>query len=105
MAILCLLMLVSANIITTSWETVSGEDYIANPADQNEDQSAPSPLEEDTTEEDDETSKAPSFQGYHGLKVFTGKLRQGNQFLTGFHFLEIVSPPPRETRVPLPLQA
>ncbi len=94
-AIFCLLILVSANTIATSIKKINATECPTDLADEGEDLPVPSPVEEDTTGEDDETSKlAPHHIHYSSLAVTT-KLNTSSHFLTGFHFLEIISPPPQ----------
>ena len=94
-AIFCLLILVSANTITITLKNTFATACAADLADDVEDQSVPSPVEEDTTSEDDETSKLVPHYAHHPSGVLSGKLLETNYFLTSFHFLEIISPPPQ----------
>ena len=94
-AIFCLLILVSANSITTSLKKTFATECVADLADEAEDQPVPAPLEEDTTGEDDETSKLVPHHAQHPSGALAGKLHHANHFLTSFHFLEIISPPPQ----------
>jgi hypothetical protein len=93
-AISCLLILISANTITSMQKTFAKE-CAASPADEAEDQTVPSPVEEDTTGEDDETSKLASHQVHYPSQILAGTLQNENHFRTSFHFLEIISPPPQ----------
>lgn len=94
-AIFCLLILVSANTITTSLKKTFATACVADLADEEADQPVPVPLEEDTTGEDDETSKLIPQHAQHPSRVLSGKLHHANHFLTSFHYLEIISPPPQ----------
>lgn len=94
-AIFCLLILVSANTITTSLKKTFATECVADLAVETEDQPVPSPVEEDTAGEDDETSKLVPHHAHHSSEVLSGKLHHTNYFLTSFHFLEIISPPPQ----------
>lgn len=94
-AIFCLLILISANTITTSLKKTFAKECVAGMADEAEDQPVPSPVEEDTTGEDDETSKLVSHHVHYSSGALASKLHQTNHFLTSFHFLEIISPPPQ----------
>lgn len=94
-AIFCLLILVSANTITTSLKKTFAKECVADQADETEDQPVPTPVEEDTTGEDDETTKLVPHYAHHPTETLSGKLHQTNRFLTSFHFLEIISPPPQ----------
>ena len=94
-AIFCLLILVSANTITTSLKKSNANECAASLADDSEDQPVPSPVEEDTTGEDDETSKLVPHNANYTSARYLKKLDHTNHFLTSFHFLEIISPPPQ----------
>jgi hypothetical protein len=94
-AIFCLLFLVSANIITTSLKKATATECACDLTDETDEQPVPSPVEEDTTGEDDETSKLVPHDVRHTSWALSGKLHHSNQFLTSFHFLEIISPPPQ----------
>lgn len=94
-AIFCLLILVSANTITTSLKKTFASECVADLGDEAEDQPVPTPVEEDTTGEDDETSKLVPQHTQHPSAALAGNLHHANHFLTSFHFLEIISPPPQ----------
>lgn len=93
----CLLILISANTITTSVETgpVSSILLDIDSEGDAEDPTNPSPLEEDTNGHDDETSKLVSLYQIASSEPSTQNLIFANHFLTSFHFLEIISPPPQ----------
>jgi hypothetical protein len=96
-SIACLLILVMANTITTSIQT---KVVTTNLVDWNEDserdkQANPSPVEEDTSGLDDETSKLISLYTVYSAARSTTGMISSNHFLTSFHFLEIISPPPQ----------
>lgn len=96
-SIACLLILVMANTITTSIQTKVAT---TNLIDWNEDgepdkQANPSPVEEDTSGLDDETSKLISLYCVYSAARSTAGIISSNHFLTSFHFLEIISPPPQ----------
>ncbi|MCW5912722.1 MAG: hypothetical protein KIT62_16755 [Cyclobacteriaceae bacterium] len=92
-AIFCLLILVSANTITTSLKRTNATEC-ADLAEEAEDQQVPSPVEEDTSE-DDENSKLIPHHTHGAACAWSGKLTRVGHFLTSFHFLEIISPPPQ----------
>lgn len=94
LAIFCLLLLVSANAITTSIKKEASKEVCAE-VESSADQSAPSPAEEDTAEEDDDTSKLFSLYQVNSYANCERDLILGGHFLTRFHFLEIISPPPQ----------
>lgn len=92
--IFCLLLLVSANAITT---TIGDQEAYAcqTSADGDSDQpSVPSPVEEDVSE-DDEASKLQSGYSYYTFQFSFLNQFLENHFLTSFHYLEIISPPPQ----------
>ena len=96
-SISCLLILVMANTITTSIQTKA---VTTNLIDWNEDgepdkQTNPSPVEEDNSGLDDETSKLISLYSVYTATRSTTSIIFSNNFLTSFHFLEIISPPPQ----------
>lgn len=92
--IFCLLLLVSANAITTSVGSNSTYTCQAN-ADGDSDQTpVPSPVEEDISE-DDETSKLQSGYSYKAFRFHFLNPFFTDHFLTSFHYLEIISPPPQ----------
>lgn len=92
-AIFCLLILVSANTITTSIKKANAIEC-ADLAEETETQQIPSPVEEDISE-DDETSKLIPNHTYNAANINSGKLSLSGHFLTSFQFLEIISPPPQ----------
>lgn len=94
LAIFCLLLLASANTITTSIKKESGKE-ICTDTERGDDQTVPSPAEEDTAEEDDDTSKLFSLYQVNSNMDKERNLILGDHFLTSFHFLEIISPPPQ----------
>jgi len=86
-----------ANTITTSIQT---KVVTTNLVDWNEDgepdrQANPSPVEEDTSGTDDETLKLISLYTVYTAARSTASMISSNHFLTSFHFLEIISPPPQ----------
>lgn len=92
-AIFCLLILVSANSITTSLK----QSKIANSGmceEEIEDIPVPAPVEEDTNEDDGPTKLIFHSMVFHSFAA-TRKAVATNYFLTSFHFLEIISPPPQ----------
>lgn len=94
LAIFCLLLLASANTITTSIKKEASKE-ICTDAERGNDQPVPSPSEEDTAEEDDDTSKLFSLYQVYSYANCERDLILGSHFLTSFHFLEIISPPPQ----------
>jgi len=90
-AIFCLLILVSANTITTSLKKTTTTEC-ADLGDDSEDIPVPSPVEEDNTGED---IKLGPQQTHLAVNRSSSKLIFSNCFLTSFHFLEIISPPPQ----------
>ncbi|HNT50637.1 MAG TPA: hypothetical protein PLM56_03905 [Cyclobacteriaceae bacterium] len=92
-AIFCLLILVSANTITTSIKKANAIEC-ADLAEETETQQVPSPVEEDISE-DDENSKLLSGHANTAGNINSQKLSLAGHFLTDFHFLEIISPPPQ----------
>jgi hypothetical protein len=96
-SIFCLLILISANAITTSVENRSVNSILVdlNEEGKTQDTTNPSPLEEDTSGHDDETSKLVSLYPINSSEPSTEDLIFSNHFLTSFHFLEIISPPPQ----------
>jgi len=94
-AIFCLLILVSANTITTALKKTYTTECASGLADEAEELPVPSPVEEDTTGEDDETSKLVPHHAHYASGRYFKKLDHANHFLTSFHFLEIISPPPQ----------
>lgn len=95
-AVCCLLVLISANAINISLKKRNlTTDCVADLADEPEDKPVPLPLEEDTTGEDDESSRLVSQQPPPLIAPLSGKLHYANYFLTSFHYLEIISPPPQ----------
>ncbi|HRG78491.1 MAG TPA: hypothetical protein PL167_02730 [Cyclobacteriaceae bacterium] len=95
-SIFCLLILVMANTITTSIKTKT---VATNLIDWNEEetdkQTNPPPAEEDNSGLDDETSKLTSLYTLFTVSKSTRSIIFSNHFLTSFHFLEIISPPPQ----------
>lgn len=96
-SIFCLLILISANTITTSVVNGSVSSILIdiNEDGETQDTTNPSPLEEDTSGHDDETSKLVSLYQINSSAPFAQNLFFSNHFLTSFHFLEIISPPPQ----------
>lgn len=94
LGILCLLLLVSANAITS---TIGDQNQCScqTGADRDSDQpSVPSPVEEDVSE-DDETSKLQSeYFDYAFQFIFLNQFF-ADYFLPSFHYGEIISPPPQ----------
>lgn len=91
-AILCLLILVSANTITTSIKQNMAQSGMST--EEIEDIPVPAPVEEDTNEDDEPTKLFFHSLIFHNL-VASQKGLATDQFLTSFHFLEIISPPPQ----------
>lgn len=93
----CLLILISANTITTTVENGALSSILVdiNEDGETEDTTNPSPLEEDTSGHDDETSKLASLYQINSSEPSAQNLIFSNHFLTSFHFLEIISPPPQ----------
>jgi hypothetical protein len=96
-SIFCLLILISANAITTTVENRSVNTILVdlNEEGETQDTTNPSPLEEDTSGHDDETSKIASLYHINISEPSSQNLIFSNHFLTSFHFLEIISPPPQ----------
>lgn len=94
LAIFCLLLLASANAITTSIEKEVRKEVCTDP-ERGADQTAPSPAEEDTAEEDDDNSKLFSLYQVNSDLDKERDLILGGHYLTSFLFLEIISPPPQ----------
>lgn len=95
-SIFCLLILVMATTITTSIKTKT---VATNLIDWNEEetdkQTTPPPVEEDNSGPDDEASKLISLYTLFTASKSTRSIIFSNHFLTSFHFLEIISPPPQ----------
>jgi hypothetical protein len=96
-SIACLLILVMANTITTSLQTKA---VTTNLIDWNDDGEPdklanPSPVEEDTSGLDDETSKLISLYTVYTVTRSTANIISSSHFFASFHFLEIISPPPQ----------
>lgn len=86
-----------ANTITTSLQTKA---VTTNLIDWNDDgepdkQANPSPVEEDTSGLDDETSKLISLYTVYTVTRSTANIISSSHFFASFHFLEIISPPPQ----------
>jgi len=86
-----------ANTITTSLQTKA---VTTNLIDWNDDgepdkQANPSPVEEDTSGLDDETSKLISLYTVYTVTRSTANIISSSHFFVSFHFLEIISPPPQ----------
>jgi hypothetical protein len=91
--IVCLLILQSANSIMPTLKKIFISDCVVDLTG-GEDQ-LPSPMEEDTSGEDDETFKLIPQHTHQVSGNASGKLTYTNHFSTSFHFLEIISPPPQ----------
>ncbi|MBX2913850.1 MAG: hypothetical protein KF856_01130 [Cyclobacteriaceae bacterium] len=89
-------MLASANLVTSLTNKKISTECIPDFADETDEQPVPAPAEEDTSGEDDDLVKLilqripQAFQNAQQPVVFA------SQFLTSFHFLEIISPPPQQ---------
>jgi len=96
-SIFCLLILVSANTITTSLEKKQCSMSMIDWSEEGdtEEQTNPTPIEEDTSGQDDDTSKLVSLYLSNLSKHSVESLIFSSCFLTSFHFLEIISPPPQ----------
>jgi len=96
-SIFCLLILISANTITTTVGNGSVSSIVpdTNGEGEPQDTTNPSPIEEDTSGHDDETSKIAPLYQINTSEPSTQNLTFSNHFLTSFHFLEIISPPPQ----------
>lgn len=94
--IFCLLVLVSANTISVTLKQMYPSAKLANASDSAEERHVPSPVEEDPTlEEDEETSKLVPHITAASYFYDAGASEYITHFLTSFHFLEIISPPPQ----------
>jgi hypothetical protein len=95
-SIFCVLLVVMANTITTSIQTKTVTTNLIDWSEEETDkQTTPSPVEEDPNELDDETSKLISLYTLYTAARSTRSIISSNNFLTSFHFLEIISPPPQ----------
>ena len=96
-SIFCLLILVSANTITTSLEKKVANTISIDWSEEGsaEEETTPTPIEEDTSGQDDETSKLVSLYRINTTIRASQNRIFSSHFLTSFHFLEIISPPPQ----------
>ncbi|MBX2899278.1 MAG: hypothetical protein KF775_06495 [Cyclobacteriaceae bacterium] len=93
-AILCLLILVSAPTLTASIKKTYPTATLANLADDTEEKPAPTPNEEDCSEDHLSFKSVPWIKSSELNHVATVH-SQYRTLLFGTNFLEIVSPPPK----------
>ncbi|MBX2895397.1 MAG: hypothetical protein KF763_08135 [Cyclobacteriaceae bacterium] len=97
-ALLSLLIPMSANAFAFSYKKKNTTACVPDFADEADEQT-PIPAEEDTSEEDDDPVKLISHRVIHTHQKNICRQGHASQFLTSFHFLEIISPPPQQQAI------
>jgi hypothetical protein len=95
-ALLSLLIPMSANAFACSYKKKNTTACVPDFADEADEQPVPTPAEEDTSEEDDDPVKLISHRVIQTHQKIMCRQVHAIQFLTSFHFLEIISPPPQQ---------